>query len=64
MTRALLCLLLGGCVQVVPIFDQQTDSVSCCEAVAEFSRTTDGTVQIQNIATNGVSVKIGARWKF
>lgn len=64
MTRVLLCLLLGGCVQVLPVVDPHTDSVSCCIAVAEINRTTDATLQITNTATKGLSAKLGIRWKF
>jgi hypothetical protein len=62
-TRALLCLLLGGCVQVVPIVDQRTHSVSCCEALVEMNHTTDGSITITKPAQN-LEVKLGARWKF
>jgi len=67
MIRLALCLLLGGCttgIQVLPVVDQRTDAVSCCEAIVEVNRTTDGTLAIQNSETKGVSVKLGARLKF
>lgn len=63
MIRILLCLLLGGCVQVLPVVDPHTDSVSCCIAVAEINRTTEATLQITKPAAN-LQVKFGVRAKF
>jgi hypothetical protein len=63
MIRTLLCLLLGGCMQVVPAVDPHTDAISCCLAVAELSRTTDATLQITKPAAN-LQVKLGFRSKF
>lgn len=59
---ALLALLLSGCI-VLPVVDQRTDAVSCCLAVVEVNKTTDGTLQITKPAET-LQVKIGARFKF
>jgi len=67
MIRLALCLLLGGCttgIQVLPVVDQRTDAVSCCIAYVEAGKNTDGSIEIQNSETKGISIKLGARWKF
>lgn len=66
MTRALLCLMLGGCthIQVLPVVDQRTYAVSCCIAYIEAGKSTDGSIEVQNSETKGISVKLGAKWKF
>jgi hypothetical protein len=67
MIRIALCLLLGGCttgIQVLPVVDQKTQTVSCCIAYVESGKSTDGSIEVQNSTTKGVSVKLGARWKF
>jgi hypothetical protein len=66
--RIALCLLLGGCgvvehVQVVPVIDQRTQALSCCIAYVE-GKSADGSIEVQNSEIKGVSVKLGARWKF
>jgi hypothetical protein len=63
MTRALLCLLLGGCVQVVPVVDSRTDTVACCQALIELNRTTDGYIAVTKPAQN-LEFKAGAHIKF
>jgi hypothetical protein len=54
MTRALLCLLLGGCttgVVVLPVVNPTTDDASCCIAYWQLSKSTAGSLEVQKSAT-------------
>jgi hypothetical protein len=69
MIRIALCLLLSGCtvvehVQVVPVINPKTYAVSCCQAYVEYSKTTQAFIEVQNSDAKGVSVKLGAKFKF
>jgi hypothetical protein len=69
MIRAALCLLLSGCtvvehVQVLPVVNPRTLAVSCCIAYVEVGPTTKGSIEVQNSDAKGVSVKLGAKWRF
>jgi hypothetical protein len=58
MIRIALCLLLGGCVQVLPAVDQSM-SVGCCIALIELSKTTNGSIEVQKSPTTwSVSAKV------
>jgi hypothetical protein len=62
MIRIALCLLLGGCVQVLPTIDQSMN-VGCCIALIELSKTTNGSIEVQKSPTTwSVSTKV--RTKF
>jgi hypothetical protein len=62
MIRIALCLLLGGCVQVLPTVDQSLN-VGCCIAYWEMSRSTFGSIEVQKSpATWSVSAKVHSKF--
>ncbi|MDE1182319.1 hypothetical protein [Paraburkholderia sp.] len=61
MKLALLCLLLGGCVQVVPTFDDPPN-IGCCMVVVEAHHTLLHAEVNRN--SHGTTYKLGAAWKF
>jgi len=49
---ALLCLLLSGCgVIVLPVANQMTNQLSCCEAYWRLSNSTSGSIEFQKSVT-------------
>ncbi|MFM0141710.1 hypothetical protein [Paraburkholderia sp. RL18-085-BIA-A] len=62
MIRIALCLLLGGCVQVLPTVDQSLN-VGCCIAYVELSKSTSGSIEVQKSPTNwSVSAKVHSKF--
>lgn len=66
---ALAACALTGCtvlehVQVVPVVNPKTYAVSCCKAYVEYSKTTQSSIEVQNSDAKGVSVKLGAKFRF
>ncbi|WP_321904368.1 hypothetical protein [Paraburkholderia tropica] len=65
---ALLAAMLASCsivehVQVLPTVNPTTYDVSCCVAYAEIPPSTHLSLTVKK-ADSGVSVKLGARWRF
>jgi hypothetical protein len=63
MIRLAPCLLLCGCVAIVPVLNEKTQTASCCEALIAVDRSTDGYIAITKPAET-LQIKIGAHWKF
>jgi hypothetical protein len=62
MIRIAICLLLGGCVQMLPTVDQSLN-VGCCIAYVEFSKSTSGSIEVQKKpSTWSVSAKVHTKF--
>ncbi|MGF7131887.1 hypothetical protein P3T40_003370 [Paraburkholderia sp. EB58] len=68
MTRALLCLLLGGCtvfpehLQVLPTVSEGAQ-IGCCVIEAELPPSTNLSLTVTKPSTS-LEIKAGAKWKF
>jgi hypothetical protein len=65
MIRLALCLLLGGCatnVEVLPTFDQKTESIGCCLIAAQIPPSTSLTAQVTK--SPDWKLKLSAKWRF
>jgi len=64
MIRLALCLLLGGCatVEVLPTFDQKTESIGCCLIAAQIPPSTRLSAQVTK--SPDWKLKLSAKWRF